>query len=295
MAAVGYDQENNIIYLLGGRYWPNTRYLVEYHLNSSDNSIISMTYGAGNFGNDLWFLNAGMYVQNNNILYMINKDNTMHQFHLQTKEFNYSFTTMPISTKPCVTTISLEHDYLILISGQNQDATQIYDITTSSWISSGAPYVNNPRYDADCAVVDQTVYLIAGDPSTFNRNIETLEVHDTTNLASYSWKIYPSTLTYGRKKPHVFTYGSDIVVVSGYEDLSQCCFTYDYASEVEVIDTVSGSIYIDGDSGVTRESGALIFTYPYIYIFGGLLYSPGCVHCSKDYQTYQYFKMELSV
>ena len=306
--AIGYEEQNNSIYIVGGGSNPQS--LVRYDLNPSTNQILSVyDYGATYFNVSMNEFNQ-WYTQLSNVLYMLpgNDDaGIIHRLFLSapsTPTIDYNYTNIPgYLHQGCITSVSLEHDYLISIGGdisgeEPSSRTRIFDITDHQWITVTNPRLNTPRRRSTCQVVDQTVYVMGGKQTNsgnqYLNSIETLDISDIFQITSYSWKTYGITLSRNYIDLRSIVYGTDIFCMAGYS-------VYGGFGDrgIDVIDTVNKRRQDPGNLNYGASGQAVILIYPYIYAFGGGLGLQGNGGTAQGFggytNQYQYHRITLSV
>ena len=127
-----FDEENGIINILGGL--PNVNQLISYQLNPF--KIID--YGL--MALDVDMDNIGMtYTQLDNTLYFTAYDDFFSMDVSSLGQGNAIPAPTQVAFDACLTSMSLEHDYVFIIGGykwpNTYDYTSIYDITNQTWIT----------------------------------------------------------------------------------------------------------------------------------------------------------------
>ena len=303
---IGYDQVNNSIYLLGGSRSDHD--LIRYNLDS-DNAVTSVfDYGLWYFPYDLDFsCDTQEYVQHNNTLFIMpsftDSTRSIVTFDLLNASLNRDY----IDTDSwgsdngvrlaCLTAVTMDHDYLFIIGGikgEGSDVdevrnTQIFDITTHSFVSVDEPYLISPRRNHGCVVVNDKIYTIGGQSNIqsaeYYSSIEVLDVSSGINNIPDEWSEFPASLTTPLQYVKAIVYGTDIVILGGYTYPNiQVGYTYPYYSDkIRVIDTLTETVTDVGQLNYVVRGGAPILVYPYIYIFGGF---------APSVDTYQYHLLD---
>ena len=289
----GYDEESNMIYLIGGQgAHLETNVFTLFGFNLTNNSISGVVnYGLNYFDPQHIGWNVQHFVQHGNYVYNLRGVPGQYVAPWIMKTHVPSRTIQPAIAFPdpnaypreesCITSITLEHDYLIVTNY----ATYIYDLTDNEWMSNNnkpTPVTGMSGIYQRCHTIDQTLYVIGGDVY----NISMLDLSDITNIASYSYEIMQESLSTSRRPSGAssIVYGTDIVIIGGGGENFE-------SAAVDIIDTISHTVRSGGPLSYAVIYMTPIVVFPYIYVFGG----------STNYRTnsywtsaYQYFKLELS-
>eukprot|EP01084_Bolivina_argentea_P154269 268944_1 len=288
--AIGYDEIQNNIYLVGGYSYQGG--LVQYELNSSNENAIYaiLDYGSNYLSGGLFF-NAQSYVQHNNILYMVPSwDANVHQMDLATQIVTYTITSLPKPiSESCMTAMTIDHDYLVIIGGLDfssspyilKNTTQVFDITDNVWIATDKPYLNAARSTLTCAVLDKRIYAIGGYDGSYPFNsIEILDVTEGMgNITAYEWQYMQESMPIALSDHRSVIYGHQILNIGGNS----------YNEKIVVIDTITETSFIGGSTSYAATSQPVIIVYPYIYAFGGYNGNLG-----NNLAIYQYHKINTN-
>ena len=288
--AVGYDEYNNTIYLLGGLQ--NQQQLIAFHLNNNSEIISVQDIGRMYLDQDNPQIRAQQYGQLNNILYMV-EYNAIDIMWLTTTNMEYNYLSLPTATdNPCIISFSNQHDYLMIIGGFTNgysNMVQMLNISDESWlIYSGVslPTLNQGREDAACTTINQKMYIIQGYGDLgYLSSIEVLDILDISNMTQASWEYFPQNLPYGAIRSRAVAYNTEIITIGGYY--------YDngdhWPTSIHVIDTLSGTVSVVANLSYGVMSPAVIMIYPFIYAFGGRGIG------FTDVDTWQYHEITTSV
>ena len=270
--------------------------MLTYNLDASDDNSIQSLYDHGTIfnGQTEQYAEAQAYVQHKNILYIYNRDtspytqgiNTLDLLTLDFTNNDIEIGTISSTNHPCLASISLEKDYLIVIGGSGpNDNTRLFDIQADSWImNSWEPKLNTARRNHVCEVVDQQIYAIGGFTSTEISSIEVLDISEgIDNIALYSWTYMSESLPSPLTNHRSVVYNTDIIVLGSYGGGN-------WDDNIYVINTMTNTVSTAGQTNYASIQSATVFVYPYIYSFGGKI-GPSATTVA----SYQYHKMELSI
>eukprot|EP01083_Nonionella_stella_P164100 542151_1 len=264
--AVGYDAATDTILLFGGSD------VLKQFIKFKDHSFFDgvTSHLLRNVGGD-----GQSYTQLNNALHCIVPTNSGSSviISIDVTTYNQLATTIAIPTyvsyAACLT--SIDH-YLIVIGGGTwvstvaMDTVQIYNINTKQWLSN-VPSLRTPRMSVSCIVVNDILYAIGGwqgdTPHTYLNTIETLDVSDMSSIQTQQWQYFGDTLNTARGGTRVVSRGSEIVVIGGQDNADV------RVSDVHIIDTNSGQIYVGGQLAFGVSYAASIIVDSMLYVFGG--------------------------
>eukprot|EP01084_Bolivina_argentea_P227494 384197_1 len=287
-AAVGYF--NNSIYIIGGAC-NNQQSLIAY--DPSSNTFTD--YGTTTLSpNSMITLVSQSYTQINDIIYFIQNHDAdrLAIFDLLTKQstFNYSDLVIPISSfdsPQCLTSIKQQNDgidYLFIIPRYNTYNTiNILNTSSNTWLNlSDIQPMQITRQYPSCAIVNNKLYMIGGFGTD---TIETINIpmNDIYNISNQHWNMLSDTLTLSNrsnKSDHTdpvtnqliysrtIIVGTDILVIGGYNG-ARIKFRQLSEKGINVIDTTSDRVYVDGYLNYGVWFGTAILFENIIYIFGG--------------------------
>eukprot|EP01084_Bolivina_argentea_P316621 548874_1 len=242
--AAGYDDENDIILIFGGSYWP--RQLIQFKNNEfihHDSSYLSSAQSIAGEGQN--------YFQLNNTLWMLNQQGT----HLITASTHPPYdVTIPSVTIPILVDnngcLAMTHHHIFIVGGgttkncESHDSVQIYDMINVKWLS-GVPSLPTARMNMACYAVDDTLYAIGGGDNNCNQlydSILTLNISDAalTDIASQQWQVVPSTLHTPSYGSCIVKHNTDLIVIGGYD-----IDTHEL-KDVNVINTITGECSLAG-------------------------------------------------
>eukprot|EP01084_Bolivina_argentea_P079362 143977_1 len=249
-SSIGYY--NQCIYIMGG-----TGINGSIHYNITSKSYYNLNKEI-NFG----FFHAQSYTQIGDIMYMLPLYRTTGiVFDLATQsETTWSFA----GEANLYRCISNYQQRLLIIGGHNSAHFYIYDISNDKWMLG--PYLPNMRGDHSCAVVAGTVYVIGGQeyPSqTFLDDVQYLYINDIDTCCNGNWTQLTDRLSNRKACHRSVVFDTNIYVIGGKG------VNGSYLTNVDVIDTISGTIYLDSHliSGVAWESAIVVGNI--IYVFAG--------------------------
>ena len=220
------------------------------------------------------------YVQHNNKLYILSdNENDLYLFDIINNVYNYSYINAQFSSNPCITAISMQHDYLFIIGGYNtnlqriSNETRVFNIDKHLWISNNhKPYLNTAREYFVCQNVDQMVYAIGGydrDSNTDISSIEVLHIADGVgNIKDFKWEYFVYDLPVALNGHRALVYNEQIIVTGG--KWKECKDRVGSCNDrVYVINTFTKEITDGGKMAYAVWNAPIILLYPYIYQFGG--------------------------
>eukprot|EP01084_Bolivina_argentea_P192949 331132_1 len=272
-AAVGYDEQNDTIWIIGG----HTGIQIAY----KDGSFID--YG-WQYLPDRVYGQAQYYTQVGSVLYMIHDDGRSFDiFDLEHVFITYDYKSIRIpnnvGTSACLVFIEQDAGYLMVIGGWTTttgvlDYVQILNMTTNQWILT-APSLNVPRNSGACIAYHQWTYAIGGATNGATswgdalNSIEVLLVNDMLNIQNQEWS-FIQNLSRPMRGSRSVIYGDDILVIGGEIDiLSQLDFA-EQVDEINVIDTNTNQVRVDGNLGFKLTAVAPIVVKNILYSFGGV-------------------------
>eukprot|EP01083_Nonionella_stella_P095636 268525_1 len=251
--AVGYDASNDTILLLGGYQSQSRQQFVTFkddHFNdiepTTETSALGWCQHYTQIGNDLWILRDG----GQGFLKVNTKTRAIEPLSISSPKGHEA---------SCLTSTQ---DHLIVVGPAT--TVQIYNVKMNYWLSD-IPSISRVRKRSSCAVVDDTVYAIAGWDGflTLLKSIETLDISSMDSMSSQQWNPLSGSLTTGRQGTRAVVYGTGIYVIGGGEVMG---YGYD---EVDVIDTKTGACYLADRLAVEATMTAAIVVHNILFVFGG--------------------------
>eukprot|EP01083_Nonionella_stella_P300306 1024557_1 len=267
--AAGYDDENDIILIFGGSYWP--RQLIQFKNNEfihHDSSYLSSAQSIAGEGQN--------YFQLNNTLWMLNQQGT----HLITASTHPPYdVTIPSVTIPILVDnngcLAMTHYHIFIVGGgttkncESHDSVQIYDMINGKWLS-GVPSLPTTRMSMACYAVDGTLYAIGGIGDNCNQyydSILTLNISDAAlaDISSQQWQVSPSALNTPSVGSCIVKHRNDLIVIGGRD------IDWNRLKDVNVINTLTGECFLAGTLSIGTSYPACILhrSTSTLYIFGG--------------------------
>eukprot|EP01083_Nonionella_stella_P070905 190028_1 len=139
--------------------------------------------------------------------------------------------------------------FLLQVGGRSEygsmppvDDFSIYDLFNNEWITG--PELTNPIRSSSCIVVNNGLYIVGGSDAA-NDPLDTVITMDLTyigdNLGFNDWIYLNDKLRIPKSNVALINHNDNIYVIGGYStDIA-------WTSDVEVIDTTTGSIYFDSN------------------------------------------------
>ena len=153
------------------------------------------------------------------------------------------------------------------------DYTKVLNISSNEW--SDGPEMNTERaYHACISNANQdALYSIGGWIYSADADygfivldsVEILNVSDIQNLNSFEWIMLSNTLSTGLWKHRVIRDGRYLLTVGGEDHGSN------KVSEMNIIDTVTNSIFVSGHLDQAMLGTAVVNTGTMVYAFGGYM------------------------
>ena len=280
---IGFDENTGAIYLIGGG---NRKAMDIFFANSSNDNAISnrLDLGTDYLAQEI-IIHAINWAQHGNYLYIRSQISSQYliKMDLFTSAFEYNsinVNTSAVAGDPCITSVSLAHDYLIVIAGGGIH-TNFFDLDVHIWITNGnKPYLNSERVMFVCAVVDQNIYAIAG--LNDGTGIVRLDISKgIEHIKDFKWKYINQTIPQAIYHLRHIVYDRDIVIIGGYRIPDNLIL-----STIYVVDTLNEKVRLAGNMQYGSILSAPILAYPYIYSFSGWT-DFGVAY------TYQYHKLKL--
>eukprot|EP01083_Nonionella_stella_P309692 1097778_1 len=278
--ALGYDATADTILIFGGDGYftsTNTQFIKfkDHQFTMVDPYYLTTaqkTYGRGQhytqLGDDLWTIrdDGGGFIKIDTETYVV----TDPLVNIED----------PVDIGGCLLSVP---GFIIVAGGGEyswMDKVQIYDIDAGEWLS-GVPSLANLRRDAACVTVNNKAYVIGGHGgSTYLDSIEELDVANLPNTAGLSWNMLPGRLASGRYGARAAAHNTYIFVVGGY--------TYTWTTDVDIIDTISGSCALHDTLAFAAECASAIIVNDVMYAFGGYNGADG------DIWDYQYTTLPVT-
>jgi N-acetylneuraminic acid mutarotase len=144
-------------------------------------------------------------------------------------------------------------EFIMVAGGFGDKTTQIYSISTNSWING--PNLPQNRYNHGMALVDGEIFIIGGwvngdiSNSVLSLTIPTTTSEmDSTMMKTMKWKVVPN-LKVGRRNPGIVVVDGKIFVIGGSDG-------FEYLKTIEVFSVKEGK-WIDDDSQVPPEMSTM--------------------------------------
>eukprot|EP01083_Nonionella_stella_P145334 455190_1 len=262
--AVGYDAHTNTILLFGS--YINTKQFIKFKDHSFFDGVTN------HLSSEVAGLGQGHTQLNSTLWAITDPGDDIISIDLTTYNELANTIVIPTSVEygACLTSI---YHYLIVVGGGRLsydvplDNTQIYDINTNQWLSDG-PSLRTPRMSLSCIIVNHLLFAIGGyegdATDTYLDTLETLDVSDMSSIQSKQWQYLDNTLNTARGGTRAVSHGSDIVVIGGKDN------TKARVTEINIIDTINGQIYVGGQLAFATSYAASIIVDNILYVFGGL-------------------------
>ena len=259
--AIGYDQQNDKIWIIGGFSGQDGQQLVSFANGGFTD------YGRLYFPSPIAALGQA-YSQLNQYVYIIHSsysDYTIDRFNVESATIEYNYIDIPTvaTIRGCLATININDGYLVVMGGRNSstapfhdlNSVQLYDIGNNSWLTD-IPFLQQTRADFACEVDNKNKQLYAIGGNTQNGlTIEVLQIGDISNIKNEQWRFIGNLSTY-KSNHRAAVYGNDIIVVGGY-------------TEIYTIDTSNNEVRLIGYLDVDLYSCAIIVVGNILYVFGG--------------------------
>eukprot|EP01083_Nonionella_stella_P176167 615715_1 len=280
MMAIGYDDTNDTIWLLGGSEASKQLLAFDIHTQTFIQNQTGLSHG---FSGDHYFTQIG------HILWMIggfDAAQTFSIFNVITAQFSYDYNhiAIPVRTREpgCLaSTIDDNHNsYLFAVGGKNASykalyLTQIYNISSNSWLEN-VPSMQTNRASFSCIVQNNKLFSIGGWTSTAPYYLDSIEVLDvsTTNLYNnfmIKWQ-YIDSLNAPREHTNAVGYMDKVLVIGGGPSGNGG----GSSDAIHVINTVSDTVTYYDESLVTGVyDSAPVVVDGTLFAFGGYTYGTG--------------------
>eukprot|EP01083_Nonionella_stella_P176169 615720_1 len=277
MMAIGYDDTNDTIWLLGGSEASKQLLAFDIHTQTFIQNQTGLSHG---FSGDHYFTQIG------HILWMIggfDAAQTFSIFNVITAQFSYDYNhiAIPVRTREpgCLaSTIDDNHNsYLFAVGGKNASykalyLTQIYNISSNSWLEN-VPSMQTNRASFSCIVQNNKLFSIGGWTSTAPYYLDSIEVLDvsTTNLYNnfmIKWQ-YIDSLNAPREHTNAVGYMDKVLVIGGGPSGNGG----GSSDAIHVINTVSDTVTYYDESLVTGVyDSAPVVVDGTLFVFGGYRY-----------------------
>eukprot|EP01083_Nonionella_stella_P157617 511902_1 len=271
MMAIGYDDTNDTIWLLGGSEASKQLLAFDIHTQTFIQNQTGLSHG---FSGDHYFTQIG------HILWMIggfDAAQTFSIFNVITAQFSYDYNhiAIPVQTREpgCLaSTIDDNHNsYLFAVGGKNAsnkalDLTQIYNISSNSWLEN-VPSMQTNRASFSCIVQNNKLFSIGGWTSTAPYYLDSIEVLDvsTTNLYNnfmIKWQ-YIDSLNEAAERTNAVRYMDKVLVIGGASPTR-------LSNAIHVIDPVSDTVtYYDESLATAVRNSASVVVDGALFVFGG--------------------------
>eukprot|EP01084_Bolivina_argentea_P076965 139519_1 len=185
----------------------------------------------------------------------------------------------------CLSSIDQGNGYLLVAGGYKYGALSdfaVFDLGTNTWFSN-MPFMNNQRYFHNCIVHNNhQLYAIGG---VQQNSIEVLDVSNPTNIQNQQWQLLANTFPYtGMWWTSLVVDGSKVVIFGGkYSD--------GYRGDIHVIDTLTNTMSVSGNLGISMSATAAISVGPVIYAFGGQNGDPSVPYPDYVMDSWRYFTL----
>eukprot|EP01084_Bolivina_argentea_P157849 275051_1 len=290
--AVGYDELQNEIILIGGGYF-GRKQVAGY--NITDNTFTEYDYSLTIQGGSSQF-----YTQINNLLYMINTKYpnyylSVFQLNTRTLTQNYHNTSFPyqVSSGSCLT--NWNNNYIIVIGGNPEgiysNDVAIYSISDNMWLPD-VPKLQISRSSASCIASNNpnnnNVYVFGGATNVWNqtKTIEKLDLYEliinkNTNI---KWSYNNDPLSSSKSGTRVVIHGENAYIIGGSHWKNRSLPLI--LSEVDILNFVSDTVspFVALKYGV-HKTGAIVVD-DILYAFGGTGLSR-----SRPVDIWQYFNL----
>eukprot|EP01084_Bolivina_argentea_P018975 35318_1 len=269
-SAVGYDDENDIILILGGD--PDRQQLIQFKNDefiSYDSAHFSSKHSIVGYGHN--------YFQLNHTLWAINQYGT--KFVTISTHPPYAATTPGITIPSSVNSngcLAMTKTHIFILGGSSRSDgcypmvnAQIYDMVNKQWLSN-VPSLPHPRMSIACYAVDDTLYSIGGGTDSCQARLDailTLDISEAAlaDMSSQQWHVAPGTIHTPVSANCVAKHNNDLIVVGGYD------INTDGVNDVNVINTLTGDCALAGTLSLGTYNPACLI-HPNsntLYIFGG--------------------------
>eukprot|EP01084_Bolivina_argentea_P005134 9704_1 len=231
--------------------------IIEYNINNEiyyDRSILSTISFTPSDGGQTW-------AQVDNILYAVPRGSgESDAFNLATKQ-DLNDSTFTIGG--CYRSVCAYGNLLLVVQGSTcavccMDHINVYTINQQIWTTITTRSTDGPRKGLSCQVVNNVLYVIGGgDNAIIYDTVMTMNVQGigSWNTSIKNYAALNDKLSHPRPAVRSWVYGNLIYVISkGY-------------TEVDVIDTSTGSISFDSHLRHAAIYPATIVVNGYVYIF----------------------------
>eukprot|EP01084_Bolivina_argentea_P034595 64045_1 len=207
--------------------------------------------------------NAGIFfTQIENILWIYNRySNHLDIFNLTTQQYTQNYSTVPVGYsdewgRSCISSVTVNHTYLIINGGFAKRSTEILNITNNEWIEN-VPSMNIARGNHACAVAKKIFYSIGG--AFGETSMEILDMSDISNISNQRWILLNETLP--RATGRAIVWKTDIIILATVRAAR--------THEIYAIDIVLNKVRFAGGMIEPVEGGQAIIVNDTVYYCGG--------------------------
>eukprot|EP01083_Nonionella_stella_P225544 801728_1 len=266
-SAAGYDDQNDIILIVGGYASPQQLILFQNdQFIYYNHSYLSSTQSINGIGQNYYQLDNTLWMLNEEGRYFITA-NTHPPYDINIPNVNIPIL---VDNSGC---LSMTQSHIFVVGGattQECDAhnyVQIYDMINDKWLY-GVPSLHSPRMSLACYVIDDTLYAIGGTGANCEDeydSIVTLNVSDAAlaDISSQEWQIITATLNTPSRNLCIVKYMNNLIVIGGYHT--------DVINDVIVINPATGDSLLAGTLSFATTGAACILPQSSnkLFIFGG--------------------------
>eukprot|EP01084_Bolivina_argentea_P136613 240594_1 len=267
--AVGYDETNDTIWILGG-YDGNHRQLVGYQRGANyfiDKGQMYFDEKLGGWAQYYTQLGPYLYIAGRYFIYKFNvRDQSM--------EYEYYERLDRSIGGGCICSLNVDGGYLIIsggsraTEGDSLPIVQIMNISANKWISN-VPSLNTGRRSHSCISFNDTkIFVIGGEVRyVFTDTVEVFNFYDDD-----TWSYTADNLSSKLIGARTVLYKNDIVVIGGYsrDGPPGGPFRNNYLDSIHVINGITNTIYpVRSFLDQKIAYGASIIVQSVIYSFGG--------------------------
>eukprot|EP01083_Nonionella_stella_P010793 30689_1 len=286
------------IFILGG--WDNPRALIECDISSP----LSCTPATTPFSHDIRTYSQS-YTQIGNLGYLlgdyVTAQTSLYVYTLSNNAPTLSKTiTIPKNRAGNTACLTNTNDKLFVIGGQDKanlgttyyhsPTFQIYNLPDGPWETSPYPKDLGTGRDAcACVVAGDYVYALGGYSKLYavnnNRDIETIERIQITNIVTNSWEYTTYDLKEGINSFRAIAIDHYIITIGG---LKTNVATVTPAQSIQIINTIDNTIDYGGTFTTRSYANAVIHIGNMVYAFGGW---DGNVNPVGILNTWQYLQL----
>eukprot|EP01083_Nonionella_stella_P010791 30687_1 len=291
---------NSKIFILGS--WNNPKGLYECDITSSG---LSCTDKGTNILNEDIRTYSQSYTQIGNLGYLlgdyVTAQTSLYVYTLSNNAPTLSKTiTIPKNRAGNTACLTNTNDKLFVIGGQDKanlgttyyhsPTFQIYNLPDGPWETSPYPKDLGTGRDAcACVVAGDYVYALGGYSKLYavnnNRDIETIERIQITNIVTNSWEYTTYDLKEGINSFRAIAIDHYIITIGG---LKTNVATVTPAQSIQIINTIDNTIDYGGTFTTRSYANAVIHIGNMVYAFGGW---DGNVNPVGILNTWQYLQL----